>query len=310
MTTLEKSRAAPVDPEPDEPGKESEREHVAVGERSAGHALRRALYLVALLGASALFLYPFLWLLGASLRPRAFVFLDTPLPIPFAPSNYVTIWDEVPLLLWIGNSVVVGLTAAVTVTISSAFVAWGFAYFRFRGRGALFAVLLGTMMLPAAVTMVPVYLIWNSVGLASTQVPLWAGNLFGSAFYIFLMRQFFLTLPRELFDAARVDGATYFGMFWRIAIPLSWPVLIITFIFELQASWSDLMRPLIYLRDTELFTLPRGLKVVLDRFGQGGELQWEVVLAASALATVPMVIIFFCFQRFFVQGIATTGSKG
>ena len=124
------------------------------------------------------------------------------------------------------------------------------------------------------------------------------------------MRQFFLNLPRELFDAARVDGASYSGMWWSIALPLSKPVLIITFIFELQVGWTDLMRPLIYLRDTELFTLPRGLKTVLDRFGQGGELQWEVVLAASALVTIPMVIIFFCFQRFFVQGIATTGTKG
>lgn len=312
MTTIERTaRVAPVEEEsPDDRERESPREQLAVGERPAGYAVRRALYYLGLIGASALFLYPFLWLVGASLRPRAYVFLNTPVPSPFAPENYVTIWDEVPLLLWIGNSVVVGLAAAVTVTISSAFVAWGFAYFRFRGRGALFAVLLGTMMLPAAVTMVPVYLIWNSIGLASTQVPLWAGNLFGSAFYIFLMRQFFLTLPRELFDAARVDGASYFGMFWRVALPLSVPVLIITFIFELQASWSDLMRPLIYLRDTSLFTLPRGLKVVLDRFGQGGELQWEIVLAASALATLPMVIIFFCFQRFFVQGIATTGSKG
>jgi multiple sugar transport system permease protein len=311
MTTIERTaRVAPVKEEPPDDRRESPREQLAVGERSAGYAVRRGLYYLGLLGASALFLYPFLWLVGASLRPRAFVFLNTPVPNPFAPENYVRIWDEVPLLLWIGNSVVVGLAAAVTVTISSAFVAWGFAYFRFRGRGALFAVLLGTMMLPAAVTMVPVYLIWNSIGLASTQVPLWAGNLFGSAFYIFLMRQFFLTLPRELFDAARVDGASYFGMFWRVALPLSVPVLIITFIFELQASWSDLMRPLIYLRDTSLFTLPRGLKVVLDRFGQGGELQWEIVLAASALATLPMVIIFFCFQRFFVQGIATTGSKG
>jgi multiple sugar transport system permease protein len=272
--------------------------------------ISKVLAIIALVGASVLFLYPFLWLIGASLRPRAQVFLTTPLPIPFEPQNYVKIWDEVPLLLWITNSVIVGVAAAVSVTISSALVAWGFAHFRFRGRNVLFALVLGTMMLPGAVTMVPVYLIWNQLGLASTQVPLWAGNLFGSAFYIFLMRQFFLTLPRELFDAARVDGASQWGMFWRIALPLSKPVLIITFIFELQASWTDLMRPLIYLRDADLFTLPRGLKTVLDRFGQGGEMEWEIVLAASALATIPMVIIFFCFQRFFVQGIATTGSKG
>ena len=279
--------------------------------RRSWHGLTsRVVYVVLLALASAMFLYPFLWLIGASLRPRAQTFLTTFLPIPFQPENYVDIWSQIPILTWLVNSIVVGLAAAISVTASSALVAFGFAYFRFRGRNVLFGLVLGTMMLPAAVTMVPVYAIWNYLGLATTQIPLWAGNLFGSAFYIFLMRQFFLTLPRELFDAARIDGASYFGLFWRIALPLSKPALVITFVFELKASWTDLMRPLIYLRDSSLFTLPRGLKAVLDRFGQGGEMQWEVVLAASALATIPMVILFFCCQRFFVEGIATTGQKG
>jgi multiple sugar transport system permease protein len=285
-------------------------QHRARRPRARGTIWSRVVFVGLLVLASVLFLYPFLWLIGASLRPRADTFLTTILPIPFEPANYATIWSKIPLLTWLLNSVVVGLAAAISVTVSSALVAFGFAYFRFRGRNLLFGLVLGTMMLPAAVTMVPVYAIWNSIGLANTQIPLWASNLFGSAFYIFLLRQFFLTLPRELFDAARIDGASYFGLFWRIAVPLSKPALIITFVFELKASWTDLMRPLIYLRETSLFTLPRGLKVVLDRFGQGGELQWEVVLAASALATLPMVILFFCAQRFFVEGIATTGQKG
>ena len=139
---------------------------------------------------------------------------------------------------------------------------------------------------------------------------LWAGNLFASPFYIFLLRQFFLGLPRELFEAARVDGASYLQLFRKIALPLTKPALIVTFVFEFRASWTDLMRPLIYLRDGQLFTLPRGLKVILDQFGQGGEGQWEVVLAASVIATVPMLIIFFLGQRYFVEGIATTGRKG
>jgi multiple sugar transport system permease protein len=214
------------------------------------------------------------------------------------------------MLTWIVNSVVVAVAAALTVTLSSSIVAFGFAYFRFPGRNALFGLVIGSMMLPAVVTMIPVYLIWNQVGLASSQVPLWAPNLFGSAFYIFLLRQFFLGLPRETFEAARIDGASYWTMFWRIAVPLCRPALIVTFIFELQASWTDLLRPLIYLRDPNLFTIPRGLKSVLDQFGTGGESKWQIVCAASVIATVPMIIAFFVAQRHFVSGIATTARKG
>jgi multiple sugar transport system permease protein len=166
------------------------------------------------------------------------------------------------------------------------------------------------MMLPTAVTMIPTYLIWNTVGLATTQVPLWAANLFGSAFYIFLLRQFFLGLPRDLFEAARIDGVSQWGLFWRIAVPLCKPALIVTFVFELKASWSDLLKPLIYLRDVELFTLPRGLKAISDQFGQSGEQQWEVVLAGSVITTLPMVVVFFLAQRHFIHGIATQGRKG
>jgi multiple sugar transport system permease protein len=165
-------------------------------------------------------------------------------------------------------------------------------------------------MLPGAVTMIPTYLIWNELGLAATQVPLWAGNLFGSAFYIFLIRQFFLGLPRELFEAARVDGAGYWRLFWRIAVPLCRPALIVAFVFELRASWSDLLKPLIYLRDPALFTMPRGMKAILDQFGQAGEARWEIVLAGAVITTVPMIIAFFLCQRYFVEGVATQARKG
>jgi multiple sugar transport system permease protein len=259
---------------------------------------------------AVLFTYPFLWLVSASLKPRPQVFDNRLVPETVQWSNYTTVWEQIPLLAtWFLNTLIVGLAAAITVTFSSALVAFGFSYFRFRYRDALFGLVLATMMLPGAVTLVPTFVIWNELGLVGTQVPLWAQNIFGSAFYIFLIRQFFLTLPRELFDAGRVDGLGYFGLFRRIAVPLSRPVLIIAFVFELQASWTDLMRPLIYLRDAELYTLPRGLKSVLDRFGQGGEMQWELVLAANVLATIPMILLFLAAQRYFVQGIATTGQK-
>ncbi len=264
---------------------------------------------LALLGLSVmtvLFLYPFVWLVSASLKNRAYVFNNALLPRPFAPENYVTVWEKVPMLLWLGNSVIVGLAAAITVTASSAFVAFGFAHFRFPARRPLFGLVLATMMLPTAVTIVPVFLEWHALGLESTQVPLWAQNLFGSAFYIFLLRQFFLSMPRDVFEAAQLDGASYLRMFRSIALPLARPGLLVVFVFELKTSWTELMKPLIYLRDPNLYTLPRGLKAVLDRFGQGGEAQWELVLAASVIATVPMILIFFAAQRYFLDGLMTT----
>ncbi|MEJ3746796.1 carbohydrate ABC transporter permease [Actinomycetes bacterium KLBMP 9797] len=278
--------------------------------RSGAGRVRRVLFWALLLGASAVFLYPFVWLLSASLKPRAQVFDNRLVPSTFAVENYAKIWDAAPVLTWFLNSSLVAFAAAASVTVSSAVVAFGFAYFRFPGRNVLFGSVLATMMLPTAVTLIPVYLIWNEFGLATTQVPLWANNLFGSAFYIFLLRQFFLGIPRELFEAARVDGAGYWRMFWRIAVPLCRPAMVVAFVFELQASWSDLLKPLIYLREPELFTLPRGLKAIVDQFGQSGEQEWEIVLAGSVITTLPMVIIFFLGQRHFVEGIATQGRKG
>ncbi|MFI6133590.1 carbohydrate ABC transporter permease [Micromonospora sp. NPDC051141] len=271
---------------------------------------QRLLFVLGLATAAVVFLLPFVWLVSASLRPREYVFAPGLLPTPFAPDNYAAAWDAMPLLTWLFNSLVVGVAAAATATLSSAWVAFGFAYFRFPGRNLLFGLVLATMMLPFAVTMIPTYLIWNRLGLVDTQVPLWAGNLFGSAFYIFLLRQFFLSLPREYFEAARVDGASYPQLFWRMAFPLVRPALLVAFVFEFKASWTDLVKPLIYLRNEQLYTLPRGLKVILDRFGYGGEQQWEIVLAGSVIATVPMIVLFFLAQRHFVEGIATTGRKG
>jgi multiple sugar transport system permease protein len=158
--------------------------------------------------------------------------------------------------------------------------------------------------------MIPTFLIWNSLGAVGTLVPLWAGNLFGSAFYIFLLRQFFLGVPRDYFDAARIDGAGHFGMFWRIALPLCKPALVVTFLFEAQAAWTDLMRGLIYLRDTSTFTIPRGLKSLVDAYGFGGEWHWEIIVTASVITTVPMIILFFLGQKQFVSGISTSGLKG
>lgn len=177
------------------------------------------------------------------------------------------------------------------------------------GRGVLFGSVPATMTLPAAVTSVPTSLIWNAAGPTGTQVPLWAGNLFGSAFSIFLLRQFLLGVPRYVFEAARVDGASHLDLFRRIALPFSRPALIISFIFELKASRFDLMKPLIHLRDPALFTLPRGLKAVVDRFYQAGDPKWEVAPAAAVVTTLPLILVFFLGRRYFVQRIATTGHR-
>lgn len=278
--------------------------------RPRGRPVPRLLTWAALALATVLFTYPLLWLVSASFKPRSDVFDNKLLPENFTLENYRLVWEEAPLALWLTNTVVVTLLAAVTVTISSALVAWGFSYFRFRGRDALFGLVLATMMLPGAVTMIPTFLIWNGLGQVGTLTPLWAGNLFGSAFYIFLLRQFFLGLPRDLFEAARMDGANNWHLFSRIALPLCKPALVVTLLFEFQAAWTDLMRPLIYLRDADTFTIPRGLKSLLDQFGFGGNWHWEIIITASVITTVPMIILFFLGQKHFVKGIATTGNKG
>ncbi|HET7027734.1 MAG TPA: carbohydrate ABC transporter permease, partial [Candidatus Limnocylindrales bacterium] len=227
----------------------------------------RVLFLIGLIAASVLFLYPFIWLVSASLKTRQTVFNNQLIPDPVQWGNYADIWQRAPVFHWLINSATVSVLAAGAVTVSSALVAFAFAYFRFPFRSILFGLVLASMMLPGAVMMVPQFLIWKTVGEVApplglnTLTPLWAMNLFGSAFYIFLLRQFFLGLPREVFEAARVDGANYFTMWRKIAVPLTLPALIVVFIFELKASWTDLLKPLIYIRDVDLFTLPRGLQL-------------------------------------------------
>lgn len=272
--------------------------------------ISRVLVITALALLAVVFAYPFVWLVSASFKPRGEVFDNKLIPETFTWDNYIAVWQEAPLGLWLLNTLIVTVLAASTVTLSSAMVAWGFAYFRFRGRGVLFGFVLASMMLPGAVTMIPTFLIWNSLGFVGTLVPLWAQNIFASAFYVFLLRQFMLGLPRDLFDAAKVDGASQWTIFWRIALPLSRPALAVTLVFEVQAVWTDLMRALIYLRDSATFTVPRGLKSLVDSFGFGGEWHWEIIVTASVIATIPMILIFFLAQKQIIRGISAGGLKG
>ena len=275
-----------------------------------GGVVRRILFVAVLLGFTVLFIYPFIWLVSASLKPGREVFSGGLIPETIRWENYSELFNQQPMLQWTWNSILVSMAAAVSVTISSALVAFAFVYFRFPFRNLLFGVVLATMMLPGAVTMIPQYLIWDFLGWNNTLVPLWAGNLFASPFYIFLLRQFFLGIPRELFDAANVDGASPLRTWWSVALPLTLPALIVVFVFELKAAWTDIVRPLIFLQDPEQFTLPLGLKAIVDNPSIGGELHFELLAVGGVLVTLPMVVIFFLAQRYFLEGIATTGSTG
>ena len=278
--------------------------------------LKAALFSIVLVGLTILFIYPFIWAVSASLKPQEEVFDNRLIPKHWAFHNYSDVFKipDAPMFTWIWNSVWISSLGALAVTFSSAVIAFGFAYFRFPLRNLLFGILLGTMMLPQEVTMIPTYLIWKHLGLINHggQYPLWVPNLFGSAFYVFLQRQFFLGIPRDYFEAARMDGDNYLTMFWRIAVPLAKPALIVTFIFEFQAKWFDLMQPLIYLRDTALLTLPIGLKTILDSFGQsgGGEGDWQLIVAATVIAVIPMLALFAVFSKYVLEGISTQGRKG
>ena len=267
-------------------------------------------FLVVLAFFTILFIYPFLWMLSASLKPGEDVFNGQLIPNPITFENYPELFQLTRMGTWTWNSVLVSVLAALTVMVSSALVAFAFAYFRFRGRDFLFGIVLASMALPGVVTMIPNFLIWDALGWNNTLVPLWAGNLFASPFYIFLLRQFFLGLPRELFDAARVDGANYLRMWWSVALPLTRSALIVVFIFELKAAWTELQKALIFLRDVDVFTLARGLKAVVDNPSIGLERHFELIAVGGMVVTVPMLVIFFIGQRYFLEGIATTGSTG
>lgn len=269
---------------------------------------------ILLIGFAALFLYPLVWLLAASLKPASQVFDNALVPHTWQFSNYTKVWHELPLLRWIVNSVAIALIAATLVSVSSSVVAFGFAYFRFPGRNLLFGLVLATLMLPASVTMVPTYLIWKEAGVLGTWVPLFGANLFGSAFYIFLQRQFYLGLPRELFEAARIDGASYWQLFSRIAMPLSIPSFVIVFLFEFQASWNNFQAALIYLNSGSVsdFTAPLGIAYAMTKYSPtaGGQGDYQYVMVAALLVTVPMLLLFSFGQRYFIEGVATQGRKG
>ncbi|HHX40791.1 MAG TPA: ABC transporter permease subunit [Armatimonadetes bacterium] len=220
--------------------------------------------------------------------------------------NYRRALQYIPFWRYVGNSVYLVILNILGQVLACSLVAYAFARLRFYGRDILFAILLATMMLPGQVTMIPVFLIFKSLGWYDTLKPLWVGAWFGSAFFIFLLRQFFLSIPTDLEDAAKIDGCGFFGIYWRILFPLVRPALATVAIFTFMSTWNEFMGPLIYIGRQELSPLALGL--FQFRSEHGGE--WGMMMAASTLMTLPVVVIFFLAQRYFIQGVTLTGMGG
>jgi multiple sugar transport system permease protein len=292
---------------------------ISYASRSARSSARRGKLLghLTLIAISSVALLPFLWMLSTSLKtlPESEAYPPKILPHAFQWRNYINVLtnEQANFLLWTRNTLVIAVLTIAGTTLSSAVVAYGFARLRFRGRNALFALLLSTMMIPFPVTMVPLFVLFRQLGdithihWLGTFKPLWVPAFFGSAFNIFLLRQFFMTIPTELSESARIDGCTEFGIFWRIILPLSRPALAVVALFAFMYVWNDFLGPLIYLQRPEQFTLALGL----DNFhSQAGGTSWHLLMAASVLVIAPAIVLFFLAQKTFIEGIATTGMKG
>jgi multiple sugar transport system permease protein len=271
----------------------------------------------ALICLCAAALVPFLWMLSTSFKTldNAMRFPPQVFPDPFVPSNYLDVINnrQANFLLWTRNSLIVATLVVVGTTFSSAVVAYGFARLRFPGRSAMFALMLATMMIPFPVTMVSLFALFRWLGDTTgvewlgTFKPLWVPAWFGSAFNIFLLRQFFLTIPTDLSEAARIDGCGELGIFFRIILPLAKPALTVVALFAFMGVWNDFLGPLVYLQRPEQFTLALGLQ---NFQSQHGGTPWHQLMAASVLVISPVIILFFLAQRTFVEGISTTGMKG
>ncbi|NUL81277.1 MAG: carbohydrate ABC transporter permease [Armatimonadetes bacterium] len=271
-------------------------------------ALRSTLIYLAMGLCAALFLVPLAFMVSTSLKPDGELFTETFAWIPdrLAWENYSKAIEVFPFWLYLKNTLIICVFTVFGTVVSSLCASYAFAKLRWRGSGFWFAAMLATMMLPPQVTLLPVFLIFRKLGWIDTFLPLIVPTFFGSAFSIFLLRQFMLTLPKELSDAARLDGCSDWQILWRIVAPLSRPAIVTVGLFAFVWSWTDFMGPLIYLNDAEKFTLAVGLQFFLGRHGE----QWNLLMAAAVMATLPVAVLFFFAQKKFVQGVATTGLRG
>jgi multiple sugar transport system permease protein len=258
--------------------------------------------------AAAVFLLPLFWMLSSSLKPEWQVLANPPVWLPNPPrwENYREALTYLPFGRYAINTLIISLGAIVGHVLSCTLVAYAFARLRAPGKDFLFLLVLSTLMLPYPVTMVPLFALFNQLGWINTFLPLIVPAFFGNAFYIFLLRQYFLTLPPELEDAARIDGANTLQILWRVILPISTPALATVVIFTFQATWNDFLQPLIYLQDQSHYTLTLGLNFFRGSF----QVNWAYLMAASLVIVLPVVLVFFLTQRLFIQGISMTGMKG
>jgi multiple sugar transport system permease protein len=259
---------------------------------------------------AALFVIPFLWLVVTSLKPLEQVFTDPPMwiPEPILWSNYVDALTTpaFPFLKLLRNTLFYVVMTTIGTVVSSTVVAYAFSRLEFKGRNTLFLITLSTMMLPGIVTLIPTYILFRWMNWVGGYAPLIVPAFFGSAFNIFLLRQFMTTIPWELTDAAYVDGANDFVILWRVIVPLITPALLVIAVFNFMYTWNDFFGPLIYLDELNEYPLVMGLYAFRTRH----TIQWNLLMAASLATCFPLIALFFVAQRYFIEGITLTGLKG
>jgi len=283
---------------------------LAHGSATARVARLSVLYLV-LAGLGALFATPVVWMLSSSLHTLPDVFVQPYRWVPQSPQweNYVRAVTILPVPRFLWNTIVITVPVMVATALSSALVAYGFARFRFPGRDLLFSICLATMMLPGQVTMIPLYMLYAKLGWVDTYLPLMVPALFGSPFYIFLLRQFFMTIPKDSEEAALIDGASRLRIWWSIILPQARPALATVLIFTFIGTWNDFFGPLLYLNSPEKATLTLGLNLMKTQVLGSGVVEWNVLMAASLLVLLPNIAVFFFAQKQFIKGITMGASK-
>jgi multiple sugar transport system permease protein len=278
--------------------------------KSFGRLTHGIIVYALLIVLSILFAFPFFWMVSSALKPEYQIFVWPPqwIPEPIMWENFGEALGNplLPFDLFFRNTMIIEAAVLAGRLLSSTLVAYGFARLEAPGKNVLFAILLATLMLPRAVTMVPKFILFNKLGWMNSFLPLTVPAWFGEAYAIFLMRQFFLSIPRDLEDAARIDGASTFQVIRYIIVPLSLPVLTVIAVLSFKDNWNDFMTPLIYLNDARLYTLAVGLAFFNGQF----DVDMNLLMAASVVVMLPLVILFFVAQRAFVEGIALTGIKG
>ena len=275
---------------------------------------RILLYLLAL-ASSAIFLFPFVWTVLSSLKKSSelIVFPPTWFPAVPQPYNYVEVFQIVPWAAWTMNSVLIASVATVGAVLSSSVVAYSFARFRYPGRNLIFMITLSTIMLPVEVTLIPLYLLFAKIGWMDSFKPLIVPSFFGGgAFLIFLIRQFFMSIPIDLDEAARIDGAGYLRIFWQILMPLSVPVVATAAVLTFIGEWNSFLHPFIFLNTKTKYTLAIGIRYFQAVSGNtdDAEPKFHLLMAASIMMTAPIILLFFLAQKYLVQGIVMSGIKG